>query len=275
MEQEERKFTLSARPLNKSNLLGSLEPWCRLIRNYFGPGRIDYLYTSVQERCRLYGGRRNDLNQSISYEQVDLLNTVGIGFMLTLSNHYFSQDAYTETIPILERIDNGRNSVVVTNDQLARRIKQDFPLITVKASVIRLVTEIEGIQRGEGPKIHHLIREEVSKTLDLFDYVTLPPKLNKDGELLQSFDCKDRVVLFANGWCLSRCVGPTCYKEISDHIFNDRSFEGDTCRYPTGHEIKNIYTMYDLRNERFQGYSSFKLVPMPLNKIALEKGAKS
>ena len=39
--------------------------------------------------------------------------------MLTLSNHYFNQEVYLATIPILERLENNLNSVTMVNDELA------------------------------------------------------------------------------------------------------------------------------------------------------------
>ncbi len=247
MNSTHRKFIISGRPLDKSNILESIRAWQVFLNTYFGEGKITHVFTSVLQRTPLYGGRFNTSQESLSYEQVDLLNSKGIGLMLTLTNHYFSEDAYSLTRPILERLENDLNCLIIVNDDFARQVRKDFPSFHIKASVIKNIRTLG----------------QIHQAMELYDCVTLAPNLNDNEELLRKIDCKNKILLFANAGCLYRCPGPTCYKMLSKTIFYNESAKGKTFCLNKGNMKIKRSTVFPLNADKFKGYDLFKVIPMP------------
>lgn len=106
-----------------------------------------------------------------------------------LRNHY-GNDEYEQNLPLLKKYHRPGNSVIVTNDDLARWIRQDFPAYHVDASVIKNI------------KTHRKIDE----ALKLYDSIVLPMRLNEDLEFLEKIEAKDRITLFANAGCALTCL---------------------------------------------------------------------
>lgn len=256
-ENDKIRFTVSGRELAKDTVLFSLASCYPFLKKYFHSTLIESVYSSVHERSPLYGGRRNDDFQSFTYEQVDKLNSVGIGLSLTLSNHFFTKEAYRRTIPILERINHSLNSVTIANDKLARYLRKDFPLLKRKASIIRKL----------------LTKDEISNALELYDYVTLIPWLNDQPELLSSLEEKHRLIPFANATCLYKCRAIACYKHLSYCFINNIPFDmthNDDPGIPEGcpnkgNKIKQTNVIFNIKDEHFKGYRLFKLVPVNYN----------
>ncbi|MCK5525336.1 MAG: hypothetical protein KAI83_19585 [Thiomargarita sp.] len=249
-----RNFTISARQFNYQNINNALNFWSFYIKKFYNADKIESFFNSVKQSSPLYGGRPCGKNLSFSYKNVEFLNAKGIGLMLTLSNHYFTEEAYVATIPILERLENHLNSVTIVNDDLAVRIKQDFPLFKRKASVIKLINTREGIH----------------KALELYDSVVFHPNLNDNAEFLQSVDCKDKIVLFANTRCLYKCNNPICYKYISKQLITEGKWDKSVCDNKENPEVKQNYTVFNLEDEKFNGYSSFKLIPVPNEHLQMD-----
>ena len=194
------------------------------------------------------------MEYSFSKQHVDALNAKGIGVMLTLSNHYFSEEAYQATIPVLEQLEHPLNSTAIVNDKLARRIAEDFPRLKRKASVIKLIKNLETIHR----------------TLELYHAVVLHPMLNDDAEFLYSIDCKDNIILSANSKCLYKCDTPICYKYISKQMITQGSWEKQVCQFKHNRQAVEGYTIFDLTKEHFKGFSAFKLIPVPDDHLKLD-----
>ena len=170
------------------------------IRNNYGnvPLReIDSLFGFV-ERSTLYGGRAFT-QRELSERDVFQLNNAGIGVRLPMSNHDVERDEYERNLPLLRKYHRAGNSVIVTNDELARWVRQDFPEYHVDASVIKNI------------KTHRKIDE----VLKLYDSVVLPMRLNEDFDFLEKIEAKDRITLFANAGCALTCPSKLCYASIS------------------------------------------------------------
>ncbi|MFQ5549585.1 MAG: hypothetical protein ACE5FV_14955, partial [Woeseia sp.] len=187
-------YTISARSKSPD------VPVFAFLRNHYGnvPLReIDSLFGFV-ERSTLYGGRafaRRELSDRDVYQ----LNNAGIGIRLPMSNHFASRAEYEGNLALLEKYHRSCNSVIVTNDDLARWIRQDFPDYKIDASVIKNV------------KTHRKIK----KTLELYDSLVLPMRLNEDFDFLEKIESKDRITLFANAGCALTCPSKLCYLSIS------------------------------------------------------------
>lgn len=158
---------------------------------------IDSLFGFV-ERSTLYGGRAF-IGRELSDLDVSQLNSAGIGIRLPMSNHFVEREEYENNRPLLQKYHRRCNSVIVTNDDLARWIQQDFPLYHVDASVIKNI------------KTHRKIDE----ALKLYDSVVLPMSLNEDPGFLEKIEEKDRITLFANAGCALTCPSKLCYRSLS------------------------------------------------------------
>lgn len=172
----------------------------RYLRNNYGnvPLReIDSLFGFV-ERSTLYGGRgfaRRDLTERDVYQ----LNNAGIGVRLPLSNHYVEREEYLKNKVLLRKYHRPGNSVICTNDDLARWVRDDFPDYRLDASVIKNIKSYE----------------KVEEAMELYDSVVLPMNMNEDLEFLEKIEDKDKITLFANAGCALTCPSRICYVSIS------------------------------------------------------------
>lgn len=187
-------FTISARS-KAPNV-----PVFAYLRQHFGnvPLReIDSLFGFV-EPSTLYGGRAFT-RRELSDRDVFQLNNAGIGIRIPMSNHYVERDEYESNITLLKKYHRPINSIIITNDDLARWIRRDFPDYRIDASVIKNL------------KSHR----KIDKALELYDSVVLPMRLNEDPKFLEKIERKDCVTLFANAGCALTCPAKLCYLSIS------------------------------------------------------------
>jgi hypothetical protein len=143
------------------------------------------------EKSTLYGGRPFTEPQ-ISDADVNKLYSVGIGVRIPLTNHYAEPEEYQESLPLLEKYHRDGNAVIVTNDNLARWIRTDFPKYKIEASVIKNIDSCD----------------EIEKAFELYDTVVLPMKLNEDIDFLTQIENKARITLFANAGCALKDLLP-------------------------------------------------------------------
>lgn len=158
---------------------------------------IDSLFGFV-ERSTLYGGRAFQARE-LSEADVTQLNSASIGIRLPMSNHFVEREEYEKNRPLLQKYHRQCNSIIVTNDDLARWIQQDFPKYHIDASVIKNINT----------------HKKIDKALKLYDSVVLPMSLNEDLEFLDKIEAKDRITLFANGGCALTCPSKLCYRSLS------------------------------------------------------------
>lgn len=203
-------------------------------------GEIDSLFGFV-ERSELYGGRAYR-QRELSDRDVEQLNSAGIGVRLPLSNHFVERNEYDRNLPFLEKYHRLGNSVIVTNDDLARWIRQDFPFYRIDASVIKNI------------KTHRKIDE----ALELYDSVVLPMQINEDLDFLDKIQAKDRITLFANAGCALTCPSKLCY--VSFSRFN----KGGGGEIQCSRSLKERYVlgMVDFPLQEFidLGFHRFKLL---------------
>ncbi len=188
-------FTISARGKNPD------VPVFAFLRKEYGtlPLReIDSLF-GFAERSTLYGGRVFN-QRELSDRDIFQLNNAGIGVRLPMSNHYAERAEYEDNQLLLDKYHRAGNCVIVTNDDLARWIQQDFPKYQIDASVIKNI------------KTH----EKIDEALGLYDSVVLPMRLNEDLEFLEKIEAKDRITLFANAGCALTCPSKLCYPSFSE-----------------------------------------------------------
>ncbi len=193
------QFTISAR--NKK----AEEPIQDFLWNHFREIPIDQIdsFFGFTTYSSLYGGRmwdiRKDNSAELSEADIDAMYKRNINLRLPLTNHYASIEEYNENIPYLEKYYRPGNSIIVTNDDLARWIRADFPDYHLEASVIKNIGSLNKI-------------DEASK---LYDTIVLPMNCNYDDEFLISIEDKSIIRLFANAGCALTCPSKICYQSIS------------------------------------------------------------
>lgn len=209
---------------------------------------IDSLF-GFAKHTTLYGGRFFE-GPELSSSDLKSMYRLGIGLRLPLSNHHVSLEEYKKNRYFLNKYHRKKNAVIVTNDDLAKWIKQDFPKYRVEASVIKNINSIKKIEQA----------------LELYDTVVLPMYLNEDEEFLRKAPEKKRITLFANGGCAINCPSKLCYPSFSKaNKTGDKSLL--RCSQPL--KFRELHGMQDFDLEFFQtlGFSRFKLLrPRQSNK---------
>ena len=218
-------------------------PVFAFLRNNFGnvPLReIDSLFGFV-EASTLYGGRAFT-QRELSNRDVFQLNNAGIGVRLPMSNHFVEQEEYENNLALLHKYHRPGNSVIVTNDYLAKMIRKDFPNYRIDASVIKNL------------KTHRKINE----ALEIYDSVVLPMQINEDFDFLEKIETKDRVTLFANAGCALTCPSKLCYRSIS--TINKGKGGEFQCSQPI--KERKLEGMVDFPLQRYIdiGFHRFKLL---------------
>jgi len=231
------RYTISARGKNpKNSVLGFLA-------NNFASiplEQIDSLFGFV-EYTPIYGGRIYG-QPEFSPQDVHALYGAGIGVRLPLTNHYVDEAEYEQSRALLEKYHRPGNAVIVTDDNLARWIRRDFPHYRIEASVIKNLRNSARIEEA----------------MKLYDTVVLPMELNEDEDFLVTVPEKQRVTLFANAGCALTCPSRICYVSIS------KINKGNGGQFKCSQSLKEREQrgMVDFDLERLQalGFSRFKLL---------------
>lgn len=216
----------------------------KLVYNYIDFTQIESVYGAADIESPLYGGwlSKTKKNSFLTGEQLEVLNKHNIKFMITLSNHYFSEETYNSSRDLLERYHRKGNGVICVNDELAMRIKKDYPRYILEASSIKKLNSYEKIERA----------------LDLYDYAVIPSEYNKSDDFLEGIKHKGRIILFANSICDHCCEDHRCYGEVSKRFQSSEGLHEQICfkwvLYPNVH--------FDVRKFKEMGFSLFKLVPV-------------
>jgi hypothetical protein len=231
------KFTISARGKSANT------PVLRFLATNFGNiavRQIDSVFGFV-ERCSLYGGRVFK-EPELAGRDIGIMNELGIGLRLPLSNHYVDRAEYESFRPLLRKYHRTGNSVIITSDELAHWVREDFPDYQIEASVIKNIdthVEIEG-------------------AFDLYDTVVLPMRMNQDTEFLSAIARKERITLFANAGCALTCPSKICYPSIS----RANKFTGEKARCSFELKPREMLGIVDFDLDQLVrlGFSRFKML---------------
>lgn len=186
----------------------------------------------------LYGERSGHV--ALQAEEVDALRSVGLNIEIPLSGHFFTEEAYEATRPLLDRFHLSGNKIGCVNDDLARAITGDYPTCTVKASAIRWPRTVDDMRR----------------TLELYDEVCRIMDWHDRPDDLQAIEEKDRVTVFANEACANKCPARICYKCISRQFMNVEGQKEFRC---PPHDMR--YRDLDISDSRYDGFTNVKLIP--------------
>ena len=234
-----RQFTISARGK------AAAVPIQMFMKRYFSDipvAQIDSFFGFTTDESTLYGGRIHAGTEISAYDLKSMYG-MGIGLRLPLTNHYASPEEYAASIPMLEKHHRPGNSIIVTNDDLARWIRRDFPEYRLEASVIKNIDSLEKIDKASG----------------IYDSIILPMSANEDEAFLASIGNKDQITLFANAGCALTCPSKICYPSISK-----ANKTGDKSLFQCSQQLKYRELLgmrdFDLQHLESLGFHRFKLL---------------
>ena len=235
------EFTISSRFIEPDE---SIERYLNKYFPYIDFSQVESLFGFDEEFVPLYGGRSFSNNGTISALQNKELQENSINISLTLTNHYFDEELYSKTKSLLQKHHKKGNSIVCTNDDLAKRIRADFPLYSLKASLIKDLNSLE----------------KVEKALEIYDYAVIPMEMNDYDDFLDSLPNKERIILFANANCAYNCTVRICYQSISKKLAKNQSSEKSCSKdLLERDQLGQVY--FDIKKFYNMGFTYFKLLP--------------
>lgn len=238
-KDENLRFTVSSRNIDNQYPDIDIIKYLKLQFIYCGFDQIESVFGHTEDYSDLYGGRVYSKKNAITNKQIDELENQGIGIALTLTNHYFTEAAYAESYNLLKRHHKKINSVICTNDDLAIRIRNDFPDYQVKASLIKNLNT----------------HKKIKNALKIYNSVVIPMEKNDDDDFLQNIEQKDKAILFGNATCAYTCPARTCYAGISLRK------EGSNCSQPRIPREEKGLVFFNVKKFHLMGFSRIKLVP--------------
>lgn len=161
--------------------------------------KIDSVFGFV-EASALYSGRPY-LGRQISDNDYQFLQKNNIGLRIPFTNHYCTRKEFDENRPIFEKYHKKGNSVITTNEDLAKWIRSNYPNYQLEASILKNIST----------------QKEINRCLDIYDTVVLPMNLNLKTDFLESIENKDKITLFGNAGCALSCPNRICYEYLSKH----------------------------------------------------------
>ena len=194
MSTQKVTYTISARGKNSFQ---PILPYFDKYFNYVSRDQINSVF-GFAEKCTLYGGRPATIRH-LSDKDLHVLEDLEIGFRIPLTNHFFSTKEYVRNLRFLEKYHKRGNSLIIVNNELAKAVRQDFPLYKIEASMIKDIKT----------------QRMIDTALKLFDTAVLSMDVNDNFEFLEKVEQKDRITLFAVAGCAYTCPARTCYRHVS------------------------------------------------------------
>ena len=231
-------YTVSGRNLNTFDNVDIMR-YIKFEYMYCKTDAIRSVFNHTTDYSPLYGGRKYSVRNALTDHHIGTLKENGIGIALTLTNHFFDEEKYRETLPLLRKHHDPINSVICTNDDLAIRIRQEFPDYTLKASLLKNIDTIENVE----------------KACQIYDQVVIPMNKNDDNLFLHNIPKKNRIILFGNATCAYTCPNRTCY-----YGFSMRKKEIQCSKRWIPREDKG-FVFFDVEKFLGMGFRHIKLVP--------------
>jgi len=208
---------------------------------------IDHVYGQVEGTSSLWGGR---VATDINLTRVDIywLYDNDIGLKLPLSTKLITDSEYKESKPLLKEHHRKGNAIITATDDLATRIKEDFPDYKIEASCIQDIVDNKKLEK----KI----------SLGVYNTIVLPIHMNDDIKFLESIKDKEKIRLFLNAECSYTCPTKVCY--------------GSTSRVNKNIITKMQCSFYDLKMPRTFykdeiNWSNFYFDKLKFDKIGITK----
>lgn len=203
-------------------------------------GEIESVFGFV-EQSTLYGGRTFK-RPAISEQDMEELKEKGIKLRLPLSNSFVSEEEYEQSRDFLDKYYDHGASLIITNDKFAAWVRRDYPDFELEASAIKNINT----------------KEKVERAFELYDSIVLPANMNTKYDLLESFDNKERIILFGNAGCAFNCPSKICYPAISKINKNIEGAEFACSQRLISRTVET--TTFDLKEFNDLGYHRFKML---------------
>lgn len=237
------RYTVSGRGLGEDI---TVRAYLKASFHYINTEQIESLFAFVDQHAPLYGGRVYQPEYAVRASHLAEMEAMGIRLSLPMTNHFFDRQAYEASLPVLAAHHRRGNSVIFVNDEFARQVKQDFPLYTRKASVIK---------RLIAPKTF-------ANAFDLYDIVVLPMDWNDDLDFLRRLEPKDRIQIFADASCAYTCPAKICYRSVSRINRGEAEPKDFECSQTDVFREQYGTVFFDIDRYAEMGYHHFKLVPV-------------
>ena len=166
------------------------------------------VYGSVDIPSPLWGGRIQNGRSDLCRIDVYWLYDNNIGIKLTISATDFTDDQYKSSSMLLKTFNRKGNTVIVSNKDLAKRIKNDYPNYNIEASSIMNINSLKKLD------------------FNIYDSIVPPISSNDNIDFLKSIptEYRKRITLFANVDCSYTCPAKICYKTMQKvNLTNDDS----------------------------------------------------
>jgi hypothetical protein len=178
----------------------ALQPVIPYLLRHFGTIPLNEIESvfGFLDPCTLYGGRPYWYRQ-LSDADVSAMQAHRIGVRIPITNHFVDRAEYDRNHRLFRKYHRKGNALIIHNDALVPWVRQDFPLYTIEASMLKFLNSYDKIR----------------KALELYDTVVLPMDLTENHEFLKGVPDKERITLFGNGGCALTCPARMCYAIIS------------------------------------------------------------
>ena len=230
-------YAVSLRARNSNS---SIEEY---LQKYYGHIQNINSVFGFEDYVPLYGGRR--YKREITNEEINQLREMGIYYRIPLSTHNFNKELYEESRHFLEKHHREGNVIITVLDDLMYQIKEEFPLYTFEASVIKNLKDIN----------------EINNTCRIYDEVVLHGSWNKNANIAK-IKYKEKIRLFSSMGCAFNCPNKICYKSFSD--INSRKSSTVRCsRHTEPREYLGTVDLMQNKNVLIGlGFSKFKVLPI-------------
>lgn len=231
----DNKYTVSVSARGKCSSQ-SVEEY---LKEYFSDhiGSIDSVFGFL-EPCKMYGGRVYE-SPELSEKDVLWLKENSIGLRLPLTNMLTTNKDYEESLPFLDKYHEYGNSLILYRDDIAKRIRTDFPKYKLEASVIKNSSSIEAIE----------------KALSIYD--TVVPHPNYFIISSMPFWMKDNLRLFLNMGCAFKCPTRICYSSVSAINRGEGEYR---CAMRENGYVNSALHSFNITELLDYGFTKFKLL---------------
>lgn len=196
------------------------------------------------DQCKLYGGRL--YKREITDYEINELREHGIYYSIPLTSHYVNLETYNSSKKLLSKNNVKGNSVIVTNDNLAEWIRNDFTNYKIESSVIKNINNIE----------------ELEYYSDKYDEIVLHGQWNSNIEKLNTIRCKNKIRLFTSMGCSYNCPSKLCYKNVSQINSGIISTVGIQCTKDFISRKELGAVKFNVNDLILNGFSKFKVLPI-------------
>lgn len=163
-------------------------------------GTVDSIY-GFAEYTPLYGGRPFR-SPELSEADIAWMYDNNIGFRIPLQSFHIDDENYKENKHFLEKYHREGNGLILVDDTVALKVRNDFPKYRLENSIIRGARSIQ----------------DIKDRLALYDFIVPDQKifdLEMDWSALSS-DEMARLRLFMTHFCVYDCPAKACHKQFSE-----------------------------------------------------------